>query len=153
MAEPQGDFKCKEKHWLQDTMLNTKKRLDMAQARYKKHYYKRLRKHTEIFKEDDDLFLRVEQKNENDHRHKLAPFAEGLFKLKKAECKTVVIERPDHFAESVSRVRVAPDPKPKKFTEVNEILKPLSTTQTYFVYPENKEMNKTDLTKPLKPKD
>lgn len=40
-------------------MIQTKKRLDAAQARYEKNYENRLCKHTKVVSEGDGIFLRV----------------------------------------------------------------------------------------------
>jgi len=122
--EPQGDFKRKWKHWLQETMHRTRTRLLKSQERYKRNYDSRLRKQVEVVKQGDYVFLRVERKNPKDHRHKLAPIAEGPFLVTKTDKNTVVIERSDRSVEKVSRSRVVLAPKPKTKEEVKEILRP-----------------------------
>ena len=61
----------------------------------------------------DDVYLRVERKDDTETRHKLAPIAEGPFPVKKVdqENKTVFLERPDKTVENVSRSRVVLAPK------------------------------------------
>lgn len=105
-AETQGEIKSKWKHWLHDTMIENKKWLDAAQAEYKKNYDKRLIKKKEVLSEAYDVLLLIEWKNSKDHWHKLAPVAEGQFKVTTMDDKIVVLERPYRSVERVSRTRV-----------------------------------------------
>ena len=123
--EPTGNFKRKWKHWLVDTMKKTKERLDKAKARYEKNYDARLRNQSEVIHEDDYVFLRVERKNPKDHRHKLAPVAEGPFQVTKVDGNTVNIEKAVRSVETVSRSRVVLAPKPASEDEVEKFLKPI----------------------------
>ena len=141
--EPQGDFKKKWKHWLQDTMSKTKEQLQKAQARYKKNYDKRLRKQSEVIREDDYVYLRVERKNPKDHRHKLAPVVEGPFRVTKATGNTATIERKDRSVEKVSRSRVVLAPRPPTNQEVQDILRPTKLSDSEG--PTNEEGNLQDL--------
>lgn len=123
-AEPQGDFKRKWKHWLYDEILCTKERLQTAQTRYKKNFDRRVRRQTEDINQGDEVFLRVERNNQDDHRNKLAPVAEVPFKVTKTDEKTIVIEKPDRSVERVSRARVVLAPHHHTVQEVSNILKP-----------------------------
>lgn len=58
-------------------MKKTIERLKKAQSRYKSTYDTHLRKHAEVNKVDDYLYLRIERSDPNEHRHKLAPVAKG----------------------------------------------------------------------------
>ena len=78
----------------------------------------------EVVKQGDYVFLWVELKNSKDHRHNIAPIAEGPFLVTKKDKNTVVIERSDRSVEKVSRSRVVLAPKPKTKEEVKEILRP-----------------------------
>ena len=71
----------------------------------------------------DYVFLRVEQKNQKDYRHKLAPIAEGPFLVIKTDKNTVVIERSHRSVEKVSRSRVVLATKPKTKEEVDQNLR------------------------------
>lgn len=73
--KPNGDFKRKWKHWIQETNTKTKERLDKAQARYRKIYDARLRKKSEAIHEDYYVYLTVELKKPKDRRRKLTPVA------------------------------------------------------------------------------
>lgn len=72
----------------------------------------------------DDFFLRIEQKMEKDHHHKLATFAEVTFKVTKDNDKTDVIKRPYGSFERVCHARVILAQKPRTVEEVNYIPKP-----------------------------
>lgn len=90
-AEKQCNFQRRSNHWLYDTMLKHKQRLDTAQARYKNRLDKRSRKQREIIKEGDEDFLRAKWRNEKEDRHELANVADGPFRVMKADDKSVVI--------------------------------------------------------------
>ena len=108
-SEPQtaADFKNKWKANLQQTLATARKKLLETQARYKRNYDNRLRRTNTIIKPDDFVFLRVERRDDKETRHKLAPIAEGPFRVKEVDTasKTVVIEREDRSTENVSRSR------------------------------------------------
>ena len=140
-------FKEKWKRWLQDTLSNAKKRLDSAQARAKRNYDRRLRKQKETIQEGDFVYLRVERKNAADHRHKLAPVAEGPFRVTKTTGNTVVIERADRSVERVSRSRVVLAPKPLTEAEMEQTLQPTLVDNT-LEYPTSADTNRLDITKP-----
>lgn len=93
--EPLGKFKKKCEHWLQDKIIKTKNRLTEAQAQYKNNYDARLRKQQKVINLYDHLYLRVKRKNTDEHYHKLAQIAEGLYKVIKVDENTVVIEKTD----------------------------------------------------------
>ena len=148
-ASTRQDFKRQWKHWLRDTLSTTKQRLDVAQARYKRNYDRRLRRQAEKIQVDDHVFLRVERKNLHDHRHKLAAVAEGPFRVKEAKDDTVVIEKPDRTVERVSRSRVVLAPKPATVREVDAILRPIPNAELDKDYPKSEEENRLDLTTPV----
>lgn len=82
---------------------------------------------------------RVERKPPKDHRHKLAPVAEGQFKAIKSDGNTVTIEKTDRSVEAVSRSRVLLKPKTASVEEVNQELQPVK-------FSEAKETEKNNLT-------
>ena len=133
--EPRGDFKKQWKHWLVDTMAKTRERLTKAQARYKKSYDARLRIQRENINVGDHVYLRVERRNPDEHRQKLAPIAEGPYKVNKTDEHTIVIERPKRTVDKVSRSRVVLAPTPKTDEEMQEILKPSTAKTTDAEYP------------------
>lgn len=57
MADPQGDFKRKSKHWIHHTMMKTKQWRHSVQDQYKKNLDKRLRKQREVTTQGTDVFL------------------------------------------------------------------------------------------------
>eukprot|EP00171_Calliarthron_tuberculosum_P014574 IDg14574t1 len=92
-----------------------RKELMKSQQRYKKNYDKHLcirRKHFEV---GGYAFLRLEKNSEGKttRRHKLAPIADGPFRVTTVKERTVVLERPDKTREEVSIDRVKPAP-PRK---------------------------------------
>lgn len=99
--EPQSEFK-KCKFWLQDTM-KTVERLTQSQARCKKNYDARLRQHAEFINVNNyvQVYLCGERNDQNKHLFKLAPVAEGLYKMTKTEDKTVMIEQTNRSLEKV----------------------------------------------------
>ena len=96
-TETQPEYKLKWKYWLARAIPETQETLRKAQERYKKSFDKRLRNKTEDVIPGDDVYLRVERKDDAEPGHKLAPIDEGPFSVKKVdkENKTVLIERPD----------------------------------------------------------
>lgn len=108
--QQKGELKRRWKHWIQDTLKKTKDRLEKVQVRYKKKY--------DAIHEDDYVHLRVERKNPKEHRHKLAPIAEGRYKVTNVDDKTVAIEKTDRSVENVSRSRVLIVTKPQTENEV-----------------------------------
>lgn len=108
--EPKGPFKIKLKQWIHDTLEKTKERPDKPQPRYNKNYDTRPGKQAEVLRKDDHVWLRVEQKKADDHRHKLDPTNERPFKVTETEKNTVTIEKMDGSVEniSISRLVIAP---------------------------------------------
>lgn len=130
-------------------MLKTKQRLDKAQARYKKNFDKRLRKQYELVTKGNEVFLPVKRKSAKEHHHKLAPVAEGPFKVTKADNKTVVIQRSDRSVERVSRTRVVLDSKAMSKKDFEDIVKP---AEEYLGDPADESANQKDLVKESRPK-
>ena len=85
------EFKRRWRNWLVQTIATTRSKLQSAQQRYRRNYDERLRLHGERIKIGDHVYLRVERKEEKQTRHKLAPVAEGPFKVKDVKDNTVVI--------------------------------------------------------------
>lgn len=121
-AEPKGDFKRRWNHWIHYRMLNKKESLNAEQARYKK-FDRSLRSQKETITENDDVFLRVERKNNKENRHKLAPIADGTLKVVKDSHRIAVIERPDRSVELLSRTCLVLSLKAMSKKEVNDLLK------------------------------
>lgn len=73
----------------------TKERLRKAKERYKKNLDKRLRDNSENIKPCDNVFLRIERKDEKEIRHRLAPIAQKPFPVTKIDevAKTVTNSR------------------------------------------------------------
>ena len=114
------------KSWLKSTLQTAKGKLDQAQARYKRNYDARLRRQTEKIVPDDWVFLRVERRDEREHRHKLAAVADGPYKVNSTHGGTVVIQRPDNSVERVSRSRVVLAPQPRTVNEIQNAIRPLT---------------------------
>ena len=135
------------KTWLEKALTETKERLARAQVRYKRNYDQHLRKQTEVIKTDDYVFLRVERRDETMTRHKLAPLAEGPFKVVDVTGKTVVIERPDFSVERVSRDRVVLAPRPRTLPEIQNVIRPMTDEELIpEEYPVSEPVNLRDLT-------
>eukprot|EP00171_Calliarthron_tuberculosum_P002232 IDg2232t1 len=86
-----------------------------SQQRYKKNYDKNLRIRRKHFEVEGYAFLRVEKnsKRKSTRRHKLAPIADGLFRVTTVKERTIVFERPEKTREEVSIDRAEPAPQPK----------------------------------------
>lgn len=84
----------KRKKWLTEVISETRGRLHKAQERYN-----RLRKNSEKLMRGDNIFLRVERKEEKKTRQKLAPIVEGPFPVLwvNDEAKKVLIKRPENM--------------------------------------------------------
>ncbi len=134
------------KQWLQKALTETRERLRKAQERYKKNYDERLRRQSETIKPEDFIYLRVERRDENETRHKLAAVAEGPFKVISSTRHTVVIERPDQTVERVSRDRVTLAPRPQKPEEIQQIVRPMTDQEIErYDYPVGEDTNDPDL--------
>ena len=137
------DFKHKWKKWLAKVIPETQEKLRKSQERYKRNFDKRLRKNTDTIAPGDNIFLRVERKDDKDTRHKLAPIADGPFPVLRVDntAKTVVIKRPDNSVENVSRSRVALAPKSEEYTNIGEKKTPTHLDETLSNYPAPEETN------------
>lgn len=71
------------------------------------NYDRRLRRQSEEVKASDQVFRRVERRDELQTRHKLAAVDEGPFLVDSVRGNTVVIVQPDDKVGRVSRDRVA----------------------------------------------
>ena len=76
-------------------MHRTRTRLLKSQDRSERNYDAIIRKKAEGVNQADYVFLRVEGKKPKDHRHKLAPIAEGAYLVTKTYKNTFVIEQSD----------------------------------------------------------
>ena len=72
-TETPREYQLKWKDWLARTIPDTQEKLRKAQERYKKAFDKRLRRTTEDIMTGDNVYLRVERKDDTETRHKLAP--------------------------------------------------------------------------------
>ena len=80
-------------------------------TRMKRNYDERLRRHREVIKPGDFMFLRAERRDENETRHKLAALAEGPYRVESVQGNTVVIVYHDNKVQRVSKDRVTLAPK------------------------------------------
>ena len=118
------------------------------QTRYKRNYDNRLRKQSEKIQEDDYVYLRVERRDEREHRHKLAAVAEGPYRVIETKENTVVIERQDKSVERVSRSRVVLAPQPRTVMEIQNAVRPMTDEEVLNdEYPISEEVNKRDLSR------
>ena len=97
-----------------------------SQARYKRNYDARLRKQKEKVYLGDQVYLRIEKRDETQTRHKLAAFVDGPYPVVGVRGNTVVIERPDRSVERVNRDRVAVAPQERTSKEVEAIIRPMT---------------------------
>ncbi len=136
--------------WLSKTLAEAKGKLAQAQARYKRNYDKRLRRHRERIQKDDTVFLRVERRDESLSRHKLAAVAEGPFVVDSVKGNTVVILRSDGSVERVSRDRVTLAPTQISASAAREIVRPLTDEELDpGAFPVDEDINLNDIiTKP-----
>jgi len=156
VGEPQEQrsFKAKWKTWLQKAIAETKDKLIAAQQRYKRNYDKKLRRNSETIEADDFVFLRVERRDPNETRHKLAPIADGPYKVKSVnnDNKTLVIYYDDGNVETVSRSRVVKAPRSTSDPKID--VQPSTLDVTIADYPKSEEMNAQHLSgtapKPLR---
>lgn len=93
---------------MEKAFTDTKAQLKSTQERYKRKLDKRIRKNDEEFKPEDQVYLRMEKKNNKDSKHKLASVVNDHYPMKKVDkkAKTLVIERPDRSMENISRNRI-----------------------------------------------
>ena len=140
----------KWRQWLSKTIGEARKKLDQAQARYKRNYDKRLRRQSENILKGDNVYLRVERRDESQTRHNLASVAEGPFKVESVKGNTVVILRPDNSVERVSRDRVTIAPARLTAAEVQDRVRPMTDTElTPKSYPTPEDVNLKDVIRPL----
>lgn len=97
-------------------MKKTKEQFGRAQSRYKKNYDalcgSNLKSSTKVIHKDDYVYHRGKRKKPKEHVHKLAPIAEGPYKVLKVYNSKVVIEKTNWPVQQVSRsiVLLAPPP-------------------------------------------
>ena len=112
---------------------------------YKRDYDTLLRRQRETIKKGDSIFLRVERRDENQTRHKLAAVAEGPFPVESVKGHTVVIVRPDETVERVSHDRVVLTPKPLTAAQSQEVTRPLTDEElSVNDFPVTEEVNLRD---------
>ena len=134
------------KSWLEKALREAKGKLEQAQARYKRNYDARLRRQNEKIEPDNWFYLRVERRDEREHRHKLAAVAEGPYKVLDIRGSTVVIERQDKSIEIVSRSRVVLAPQPRITQEIQDSTRPMTDEElTPTTYPASEEINNQDI--------
>ncbi len=137
-----AEAKSQWKAWLGKALSEAKGRLERAQARYKKNYDARLRRQSERIKKNDYVYVRVERRDEKEHRHKLAAVAEGPYRVIETKDTTVTIEKDDKSVERLSRSRVVAAPEPRMETEIQESVRPMT----------DEELNQHDYPAKLKDK-
>lgn len=142
-------------HWkrcLEKSLGEANNRLEKAQRRYKRNFDARLRKQKEIIAAGDNVYLRVERRNEDEHRHKLAAVAEGPYPVLDVKGKTVVIQRRDNTVERVSRDRVINAPAPRTAEEIERITRPMAAGElTPSAFPSSEELNARDISTASRP--
>ena len=72
------------------------------------------------------MFLRIEKRDDNQTRHKLAALAEGPFKVVNAVSRVITIERADGSIEKVSRDRVVLAPPVWEEAEIANAVRPMT---------------------------
>lgn len=93
------------------------------------------------------MFLRVERKNAEDHRHKLASLTECPFKVTKADNKTVFIERTSLSVERGSRATVVLALRCPTIGDLKNVLQP---TEMQMDFPVTSAINLDDIYEPPK---
>ena len=94
-------------------LLNTSKEaLASTQARYKRNFDERLRKHRDLLRPGSFAFVRKDYSNpREDTRHKLAARVDGPFFVHSTDAHTAVLKMGDNL-ERISLDRVTPAPSP-----------------------------------------
>lgn len=72
-------------------MVQIKKHPNPARARYRKNFYRPVRKQTKVIHKFDKVFLSVKRNNKEDIMQKCSPVAEGLFNITEADEQKVDI--------------------------------------------------------------
>lgn len=136
----------KWRQWLRKTITEARTKLDQAQARYKKTYDRRLRNRQEKILPGNNVYLRVEKRDENQTRHKLAAVAEGPYPVQSIHDNTVVIQRPDNSVERVSKDRVTLAPKQMDAKETQSRVSPMTVEELQpHEYPVDTQVNLKDV--------
>ncbi len=118
-------------------------------ARMKRNYDERLRVSREKIRPGDYVFLRVERRDENETRHKLAPVADGPFRVGSVRGNTAVIEYPDAKVERVSKDRITLAPKSLEPEEIAKVLGPITDEELVpSNYPIPQDVNLRDVLTP-----
>ena len=110
-ADDAYTYRERWKYWLTQLMSTASAELEKRQARYKRNFDARLRLPVQRISEGSFVFLRRDHTPRTESRHKLAPVADGPFKVVGADEHTVVVKI-DENVERVSRDRVELAPKP-----------------------------------------
>ncbi len=118
-------------------------------ARMKRNYDERLRRHRDVIKPGDFVFLRTERRDDNETRHKLAAIAEGPYRVESVRGNTVVIVYPDDKVERVSMDRVTLAPKSLAPEQIAKLLGPITDEEIVpSEYPIPQEVNLRDVLTP-----
>ena len=107
-------FHAKWTHWLETIIQEAKAQLAKEQARYKKNFDSRLRLPKQEIRPGMYVFVRREKRTEEAPSHKLAPVAEGPYRVTDLGDGTVVIRTTDLAEERVSLDRVVQAPHPER---------------------------------------
>ena len=107
-------FHAKWTHWLETIIQEAKAQLSKEQARYKKNFDSRLRLPKQEIRPGMYVFVRREKRTEEAPSHKLAPVAEGPYRVTDLGDGTVVIRTTNLAEERVSLDRVVQAPHPER---------------------------------------
>ena len=110
-ADDAYTYRERWKYWLTQLMSTASAELETRQARYKRNFDARLRLPVQQINEGSFVFLRRDHTPRTESRHKLAPVADGPFKVFGADEHTVVVKI-DENVERVSRDRIVLAQKP-----------------------------------------
>ena len=98
--------------WLESLMSTAKNSMNREQDRYRRNFDQRLRRHKQDIRPGSFVFVRKEYSNKSERKHKLAPIADGPFRVISANAHTVLIEDGSR-RERISKDRVESVPKPQ----------------------------------------
>jgi len=110
--EKPKQFMQRWKTWLQHLMRSARNELRKHQLRYQRNFNARTKAQQEPLESGDYVFVRKEYYSTTEKKHKLAPIADGPFKVLKVDAHTVTVQVAN-ATEKVSRDRVVEAPHPE----------------------------------------
>ena len=107
-----AQYHSKWMSWLDSLMSTAKSSMSKEQDRYRRNFNQCLRRDNQDIRSGSFVFVRKDYTNKNERKHKLAPIANGPYRVVNDDEHTVLIEDGSR-RERISRDRVEAAPNPE----------------------------------------